>query len=426
MSARGLGARWLIGVLGCVALFGCSRSLLAPATEIQTDAFVAPGATSVRWVASGPAEVEAASPAPLPVIGDPALDVRAEPGAPGGSNEPAAPAESPMFVDAKVGDVNGRPIYANAFLSSIEDRLSAEARRRAPANWQRFAAGLIRDELNRLIEDELLRAEALASFTPQQRQGLRFFIKSLRERARRGSLGSASLAEQRIQESEGVSLDEWIKDQQARALVRHQVEEQIISKVRVTWRDVQRYYELNSDRFNPDPIAHFRRIRLREPSPEQIDRVSGALESGTPFEQVARWDLNVWRPEEGGAVDPVSFKGEFSHAAFAIGPEVLNEAAPSLEVGHWAGPLRYEVSGVASADWIYLDSIERRNRPLEDPAVQIEIEQTLRNGLLEMERRRYLRRLMDRATFTDIDQMTRQLLRIATERYLPARPGPRG
>ncbi len=339
------------------------------------------------------------------------------PGGPVLNASTAAATEQPVLIDAKVGDINGRPVYADAFLSVMEARLIAEAQDKSPAIWLRFARKLISDELERLIEDELLRAEALASFTPQQQQGLRYFVQNLRENIVRTNRGSETQANETLQREEGVSLDQYIKNQEARALVRHQIDNQILNKVHISWRDIQRFYEVNKDRYNPDPVAVLRRIRLRKPSEEDIARITDQLNQGVAFALVAADSKNLYNPEQGGMVPDVSFKDPYSDTEFQIGPVVTNDAAKTLTSGSWTGPLRWEALETPQADWIYLEQIKRISRPLDDQMVQLEIEQRLRNIFAERERVLYMRRLRNQATYTDVDQMSELLLRIAAERY---------
>ena len=77
-----------------------------------------------------------------------------------GAGEPGAAESAPpeavvasVFVDAKIGDVNGKPIYATSFLEPLSARLRAEAEKMPRAEWMTFARERIREELDRSVED---------------------------------------------------------------------------------------------------------------------------------------------------------------------------------------------------------------------------------------------------------------------------------
>ncbi|HIB69093.1 MAG TPA: hypothetical protein EYO33_29405, partial [Phycisphaerales bacterium] len=119
-----------------------------------------------------------------------------------------------QLLDAKIGDVNGKPVFTSSFFSPIEDRLLAEAQRLSLNDWRASAGRIIAQRLDGIIADELLRAEALAALSPTQRVGLQAFLSNFRNNLLSENLGSSQLAERRILEQEGLTLDEALRQKE--------------------------------------------------------------------------------------------------------------------------------------------------------------------------------------------------------------------
>ncbi|MEL7473630.1 MAG: hypothetical protein AAGK04_09960, partial [Planctomycetota bacterium] len=167
-------------------------------------------------------------------------DIRATPGAPVfDESRPALPVGQADLIDAKVGDVNGRPIFASAFLEPLDARIAAEAERDPPREWTRNTYSLLSRELFQVVRDELIKAEARASLSEQQQVGLRYFLdEQLNTRIRQGR-GSRVEAERALAQSgEAETLDEWIARQEDRSLIQFYIQERIRKGVHVTRRDV--------------------------------------------------------------------------------------------------------------------------------------------------------------------------------------------
>jgi hypothetical protein len=315
------------------------------------------------------------------------------------------------FVDAKVGDINGRPIYANAFLDPMADRLQAEGERLNLANWRRFAQAQIRRELDGLLRDELLRAEAVSSLTPEQQQGLRAFLQTFREDLVSRNLGSQTLAAKRVEEETGQSLEESLREQEELTLVRLEFQRVINKRVNVSWRDVELRYEQDAEKYNPDPMARFRLIRVRTSDEQGVAAVRDALASGVPFEQVASDAPNGFNPDTGG-LHEAQFKGDFEHAEFwAV--DALNEQARTLRVGQVVGPFEFG----SFTGWMTLEEVVDEKVDLYEAQRQIYNE--LLNERRNQELTRYIQRLIERANVSGIEEIEQRLLDIAERRYAP-------
>ncbi|MFN0134196.1 MAG: hypothetical protein ACKVW3_16910 [Phycisphaerales bacterium] len=362
---------------------------------------------------------------PAPV--QPPMRVETEAGPPRlGASDTGVPIDEPTLIDEKVGEINGRPVWAGEVFDVIGPTLANAARnakaaaaadpRRAQAvrtEWEDQAFGTIASYLRRIIEDELLSSEARAGLKPQEKQGLKSILDNLVENQRRQAGGRAA-AERELREA-NVTRQDLVRDRETKILIYWETERAIRSRARVSWKDVQIYYERNRDAYNPKPKATFRMIRV---GAENADAVTAALAAGRPFEEVARQPQNRARRAEGGLLSPIEFEGEYAKAEFfdsALAP--LNEAARGLSPG------QRTTTPVAVGDdraWLLLERIDARSRPLSDGDVQLEIIGLLTKEAEERERGRHVSRLARQASLQDPNDIARRLLEMAIERYWSA------
>jgi hypothetical protein len=408
---------------------GCSAQRAEPVRLLRTEDFVAPSAASMK--AASDQAPEGVDQTPL-VQEDqsagtaaPQVAFRNEPELLdiGLSVGPAVPeaaalaAERPVLIDAKVGEINGRPIRAQEIFDDIGARLAAGRRQpnMSRAQWMEESTRLIREWLELALIDELLQAEARASLRPEQQMGLRHMVQDWSENVRRESGGSRAAAERQAQE-QNKTIRQMERERESMILIGYQLDERIRKRVRVSWKDVRLYYERNAEAYNPPARARYRIIRVPRANAQALARVQQMLDSGTPFATVAAAPENTFRREEGGLRTPdILFTGEYASAAIDLAPQ-LADAARKLAPGQWT------VQPVQQGDhatWIFLEQIVRESRPLSDRDVQLEIAARLNRTAVDTERRAYIERLKERASFTDLDEMARRLAEIAAERYWP-------
>ncbi|MBL8746721.1 MAG: peptidyl-prolyl cis-trans isomerase [Phycisphaerae bacterium] len=341
-------------------------------------------------------------------------DVMVLTGAPQAPAQPALPrseADRKLQVDQLVGQINGRPVYANQFFAPMDERLRREASRMKSREWLAFARKEIEGALWDKLRDELLLAEFQTGLSPEERMGLLAFIQDVRDDVVSGNLGSTELAQQRLLDTEGLDLEAKVKDLSQREFIAFQLRRSIGSRVNVAARDIELYYEQRQKDFAPPPVARFVILRVPRKDTEKIEAAERALGSGEAFESIAG-RLSTWRPEA-GSVNEVEFvSGEYSTAAL-FGPAALNEAARALEPGQTSA--RVDVG--ADAYWVRLASIEQKpGKSLYE--VQREIEDKIRAERVREEERRYFDQLFRRGSFSDVKTMTNRLFEFAAERYL--------
>jgi hypothetical protein len=477
---------WILAVGGALAAGGCGLQKNAGATVLRTEDFIAdptttPTERSGRQAASverqrpdppladwedfgenRPGESAAEYPlaeAPVTSLSPPTTSPEQKPaglslGASDGSydisahaGEPqlaaaAGPAAgAPVLVDAKVGEINGRPVRVQEMFDELGDRLRAAAATRrfteddlkvigrqgastpiTRAEWIQFTRQLFFNRLDELLQDELLAAEARARLRPEQQAGLRYLVQEMAQQERRRAGGSQAEMTRRLQER-GMTEQQFRRRREELLLVSFQLEEQIRRRVRVSWKDVRLSYERNFDFFNPPPKASFRWIQVPADNAAEATAIQQALEAGTPFEQVARRAENRFSPETGGYWGEQPFNGPYQDASFFAEPldtlaRGLKLPADSDSPGGWAGPVDFGAPPMKT--WISLDRLEQINRPLSDRDVQLTIARVLFDSGEDVERKRYIDRLKTRAKFDDLETMADLLTQLAVERYWPA------
>ncbi len=316
-----------------------------------------------------------------------------------------------QLLDAKVGDVNGKPIFTSSFFAPIEDRLLAEAQRLPPSEWRASAGRIIAQRLDGIIADELLRAEALAALTPTQRVGLQAFLSNFRNNLLSENLGSSQLAAKRLQENEGVTLDEALRQKEVDTLVQLTLIREINRRVNVSWRDIKQRYDRDIDKYNPPPTAVLRVIRAFKDDTATVDQITQRLGAGDDFDQIASSELNNFNTDRQGELKK-EIVVTYEETPF-FGPDVLNDAAHTLSEGEYTGPIELG----SSVYWIKREGSEQQRVTLYD--AQLGIQRDLTYERREEAKRQYFERLQDRARVSTRDQVLLRLFEIAEERYAP-------
>ena len=321
--------------------------------------------------------------------------------------------ERVVLVDSLVGQVNGRPIFADVFFEPIEDQLRATSRRLTiPRQFVNEASGIVFDRLRQVVLDELFLAEAESNLSEQQRVGLRYWLQDIQEGliSEKGS-GSRSQAEARLMEQEGIDFDTYMSQMRERALTAQLYRERIQQRVIVSWRDVEREYRRRYDEFNPPGTMVLYRIRLNTTRrPEQIEQVKDYLADDDDFMSVAT---------------AVGMRNEGFWAELELGPDGikdsdLNEAIRSriepLEVGQTTEP--FEVG--SSTWWLHLAEMRQpETRDLYDEDLQRILMDQIRQRRQAEEQNVFIDSLLEDGIYDEINVMAERLIAIAVHRYGP-------
>ncbi len=416
--------------LATMSLLAACSSSPRSATPVSAEDFSTPSAAAPSVQPSSPPLSPPPNVPPPPpttthtgplAASDGIIDVQAQPGPPPTSPTPVpSPVgdDNLILINAIVGQANGRPIVVSEFLDPLGPRLRALAREkgRTKESWRQEASQAINVKLYDFIANEVLRAESISSLTPEMKQGLFAWIDRQQQKFQSENLGSLEVANRRLA-SEGKDLEQWKQEKEEETLIGYLLREKVYSRIQVTKRDSQLFYEQNYKKFNPDPKVYFRRISVPTRNKDTIAEVSNRLAAGIPFSAIAESELNAYKRKEGG-LDERDLEGEQAEADF-YSNKALNAAAQSLQPGTFAGP--FEVA--SDTEWLYLDRIERTSTSWYD--AQLEIENEIRGRRLTDGRNKYIDRLLKRASFTSVQEMTNRLLAIAEDRFYPKSAPPR-
>ncbi|MFO0873174.1 MAG: hypothetical protein U0575_04285 [Phycisphaerales bacterium] len=329
--------------------------------------------------------------------------------APGGANESRA-RRGTWVIDSLVGQINGRPIFADEFLDPISDRLRQIVEEMDRAQSRKAILTIVGQRFEEWVNNELIIAEAESLLSPEQKQGVLAFLKDFQENeiVRRG--GTRSSAEESLSEQTGQTLEEFMKTTRNQALAADLLRKRVRPRAIVSWRDIERAFQREQARINPGASVQIGRLGLvTQADAAKIEQVKARLAAGGTFEEVLReLDLeydNEW-PKE-----------------FKLGPEGM-EGLPfaddiraklkDLKVGQATEPI---TQGRRTVWYGLLGRDEPPPRTIFDPEVQIGIRQELQAIRDTEERERYIASLRERWIAENIDEMRVRLIDIALKRY---------
>ncbi len=349
---------------------------------------------------------------------EPAALTRAAASQPGGASN-AGRAEGGMnmggrvlSVDRSVGQINGRPIYASEFLKDMDDRLRRNTERMKRPEWVKETYKLVGEKLRDEMRDELLLSEFNTGLKPEQKPGIAAFLTKVEEDLRSGSLGSETLANKRLLEEEGKTLEEKARDIGDKAFIQDQLRRMVYNRVQVNAREVRRYYENNPNEFREPGVARFVIIQAPRSETERTARIEAALAAGEPFMSVAERESD-WRraAKEDRFLLEVKYSKPFGESDF-FGPQPLNAAARTLAPG--GRTERIDVG--ASAWWIMLEgATPPRDIPFYE--AQLNIEKKIRNDRYREVETAYFNTLLRRSSATSLEEMALKLTEFADQRY---------
>ncbi|MGP1272813.1 MAG: peptidylprolyl isomerase [Phycisphaerales bacterium] len=355
------------------------------------------------------------SPAPEPTVWASDLSL-SSPAADATDPGPAPPQREPLLFDAKVGDINGRPILASVFLADLMPRLEA-LRRTAPNRgaWVAEARRIIADKVSLTVQDEVLYREGRAQLPEEIRQGLFSFVQLARQNIRRAYSGSAVRADQQLREETGLGLEETLDLEKRQAIIAEVLRKVASSYPEPTWADVQNEYQRRYAEFNP-PKRVFARMIFAS-STDAAREIGDRLHAGEAFAAVAQDDLlNRFRASEGGQIDAEGREvvGAIEEAEL-VGIDELNAALVALTPGEWAGPIAF---GGGRAGFVMLERIEQSGRSLEDGDLQLQLRAEIQWRRLAGAQQDFINDLLEAAELGPAEQarITEQLLDVAYAR----------
>jgi hypothetical protein len=314
-------------------------------------------------------------------------------------------------VEGLVGQINGRPVYADEFLLPLEDRLLRIVAELPLAQAVRDMNTLIALRFDEYVNSELIIAEAESRLTAEQQQGVFAWLRNMQEEMITNRGGTRDAAAESIDDEFGVSIEEFMAQRRSLALGQDLLQKRVQPRAIVSWRDVVQAYRRQFAEFNPPAQVRLGRVRLnRERDAERIEAIEAALANGADFASIATLadapDGGAWRKIE---LPPGGLKDTTLASAVR---DRLDLAAP--------GTVSEPLDQGALRSWYTVMAVDQPpGRSLYDPEVQLFLESQLSSTRFAQEQDRYISSLRDRWVADNLDRMLARLLTIARQRYLP-------
>lgn len=320
------------------------------------------------------------------------------------------PVGVPYPIDSLVGQINGRPVYAEEFLFPLEDRILRIVAENPLPEAVRSVDTLVMQRFREFVDSELIIAEAESKLDSSQQQGVLAWLKSVQEDTIADRGGTRDTAAASIEAEFGLSFDEFMLQRRSLALASDLLRKRVQPRAIVSWRDIEQAYRRNYATFNPPPTLRIGRIRFStRREQEQVKQAEALIAGGADFAEVCE-AMEI--PEAGAWL-------EMELPSDGIAGTTLTQAVKSRLEGLEPGELSEPWVQTAFISWFAVIGIEERpGRSIYDPAVQFGLEGELSNMRMVQEQDRYLATLKDRWVSGDIDEMRRRLLAIARLRYL--------
>lgn len=312
-------------------------------------------------------------------------------------------------VDSLVGQINGRPIFADAFFEPMADQLTQAAAMPDRVVGREQFVRAVKSAFKQTVDSELIVAEAESQLTPEQQQGLFAWIRSIQEEtiAERG--GSIASAEASLEAERTQSLDEFLQWRRDLALAGRLLGQRIDPRAIVSWREVLQAYERDRKIYNPPQQIRIGRIRLDSAAEiEKVDRVKALVAEGRGFGDIARelglQDGGLWQSSDLPAtgIDGLPLSDAIKSRLKELPVDKISEPLQSREFTSWYAVIAVERPPAVS---VY------------DRTLQLAITDQLRGIRKTIERERYIGSLRSRWVTDDIGEMEDRLIAFALERY---------
>lgn len=330
-------------------------------------------------------------------------------GTAGGADATRRP-RTEWIVESLVGQVNGRPIFAEQFLDPIEDRLLRISEEEERAEARRAIIVLVGQRFDEFVNSELVIAEAESLLSPEQKQGLLAWLRDFQEGeiAKRG--GTRTSAESSLQEDFGLTIEEYMSTSRNQALASDLLRRRVRPRAIVSWRDIEREFADRSGDFAPGATLRVGRIWLsNRDEASQIELATARFAEGRTFAEVAA-ELEL---VEGGAWRDFSIGDEGMEGIDELA-DPIKEALLDLMPGEVSRPV---VLG-GRTWWLTILEIDRPPaRSIYEREVQLMLRQELEDRREGQERERYIKSLRLRWIAENIDNMRTGLVEIALRRY---------
>jgi len=313
-------------------------------------------------------------------------------------------------IDSLVGQVNGKPLYASEFLKTREDRIITIAASPNRVQARDEVVRMISDAFDQYVNNLLIISEAEAMIPKEGQEGVLAWLKDLQEKEIANRGGSRADAQRSIEEEfPGTTIEEFMNRQKNQALAGDLLNRRIRPRTIVSWRDVERLYDVNSATYNPLPTIRIGRIAVMKSDQAQVDKIKAEFAAGKSFSQVAT-DLGIadgafWREIviPVGGIDAV--------------PDLVDEVKTrikGLALNKVDGPTESKTQFI----WMTLISSQQEPaRSIFNTALQLQLRRQIENQRYGIEQQHYFAMLRTRWVASDLESMKLRLLSIVMTRY---------
>ncbi len=172
------------------------------------------------------------------------------------------PAGQFQLIGSVVAEVNGTPIYANKVLGLISKPLMQKARELDSDKYRLFAMGLIQNQIQELINDEVLFAAAQRALSEDDRKIVDGMTLQWRLQQITQAGGSVQIARSKAL-ADGDDFDELARQQFRRNMIEIYRYRKLTPRIQVTINDLRRYYDKHlEDEFTFHQAARFRLLEV--------------------------------------------------------------------------------------------------------------------------------------------------------------------
>ena len=312
-------------------------------------------------------------------------------------------------IDALVGQINGRPLFADEFFAPLADQLQQIASNPDRVAGRDQFVRTVRAHFKTTVDSELIVAEAESQLTPEQQQGVLAWLKSIQEAtiAERG--GSLAAAEASLEAEEDKTLDEFMQQRREVSLAVRLLNQRIEPRAIVSWREVQQVYDRDSNIYNPPAQIRIGRIKLDNTADaEKVARVKELAAEGKKFSEIAQ-AVGLGEPEPWQTADLPADGVEGLQLSDGVISRIKD-----LKVDAVSEPLVQK----DFTSWFTVLSLSKpQSRSIYDRDLQLEITKRLQDLRRAVERQRYIGTLRSRWVTDDIVEMEERLLAFGFDRY---------
>lgn len=307
-------------------------------------------------------------------------------------------------VDAMIGQINGRPLYASQIIQRIgPDTLTTLGRQYPRQEFRKRAGFILGQTLSQMVQDALVLAEAEAGLSEQEQQGLFGALQKIREDIISQYRGVEVEAERALADVGGI--EGKLELERQKLLVGKYRQEKVYPGIAVNRREVERYYANHYDEFNPP--AKIKIGVLIAPDEASAVKVDEVIAATGDFELAAQTPEVRYRELE--------VQGTLENFSDLVSEDI------NAKVRKLAGPGQYTDRTQTRAGYMWAKLLElNRGQGVTLNEAYLQIENQIRLQKFNQINRKHLDELMTKGNYTPVEEMLSVLLDVAMNRYAQA------